>query len=238
MSFIIAVHVGEGIIMASDSRTTYTSTEESNGQIIYNIGVHATNSTEKTFLCPNNCGISTCGDASTESKPITGYIQSFIRENIIESTDVTQVPQKLLDYFKKFDPIPDTNFIVAGYQKSDTGLCQKIYKVFIILDKIEEIDNNFQGATWNGECDTLIRLTQPVSVLNQDGTYTNIETHEILFNYFTLQDAVDFAQYAVETTINTMHFQNVVETVGGDIDILVIKPEKSFWLAKKELKIN
>jgi hypothetical protein len=32
-----------------------------------------------------------------------------------------------------------------------------------------------------------------------------------------------------------MRFQNVVETVGYPIDILVIQPEKTFWIRKKEL---
>ena len=58
----------------------------------------------------------------------------------------------------------------------------------------------------------------------------------ISFEYFTLQDAVDFARYAVETTIQTMHFKNVVETVGGEVDILVITPDETRWLQKAELK--
>ena len=51
-----------------------------------------------------------------------------------------------------------------------------------------------------------------------------------------MQDAVDFAKYGIKTTIDTMRFQVVPETVGGPIDILVIKPESSQWLAKKELR--
>ena len=49
-------------------------------------------------------------------------------------------------------------------------------------------------------------------------------------------DAVDFARYAVETTINTMRFKNVVETVGGNVDILVITPDETKWLQKTVLK--
>ena len=50
-----------------------------------------------------------------------------------------------------------------------------------------------------------------------------------------MQDAINFAKYAVDITIQTMHFQNVNETVGGPVDILIIKPEKAFWLKKKDL---
>ncbi len=64
----------------------------------------------------------------------------------------------------------------------------------------------------------------------------DLPNEEILWGYFTLQDAVDFARYAVETTINTMRFKNVVETVGRNVDILVITPDETKWLQKTELK--
>lgn len=58
------------------------------------------------------------------------------------------------------------------------------------------------------------------------------------FNYFTLQDAIDFAQYAVDSTIKTMFFQDRVKTVGGPIDILAIKPSGTFWVQRKELQVK
>ena len=82
MSFLIAVHVNEGIVLASDRRTTYTNTKEIGGKVVQRIGIHTTNSTDKTFVCPNGAGISTCGDASLLGKPITGYIQEVIRTKI------------------------------------------------------------------------------------------------------------------------------------------------------------
>lgn len=66
MSFIIAVHVKEGIVLASDSRTTYTQTIQNDNITTVKIGTHTTDTTNKTFLCSNNIGISTCGDASLD----------------------------------------------------------------------------------------------------------------------------------------------------------------------------
>lgn len=99
MSFLIAVHVNEGIVLASDRRTTYTNTQTSGDKIIQHIGVHTTNSTEKTFTCPNGAGISTCGDASLLGKPITGYIQEMIRSHIGKDCQVSAIPQVIIDYF-------------------------------------------------------------------------------------------------------------------------------------------
>jgi hypothetical protein len=50
-----------------------------------------------------------------------------------------------------------------------------------------------------------------------------------------LQDAIDFAIYAVKTTRDTMRFQTRFKTVGGPVDVLVIKPEKAFLVQRKEL---
>ena len=68
-----------------------------------------------------------------------------------------------------------------------------------------------------------------------DGKYIDLPFEDILWGYFTLQDAIDFARCAVETTIQTMRFKNVIETVGGKVDILVITAEETRWLQKENL---
>ena len=129
MSFLIAVYVNEGIVLASDRRTTYSNTVEVEGNAIQRIGIHTTNSTDKTFMCPNGAGISTCGEASLQGAPITGYIQEVIRTQISEDCDVEEIPNLLVQYFQQLPIVPDTNFIVAGYKSVDEKKVQKVYKV-------------------------------------------------------------------------------------------------------------
>ncbi len=237
MSFLIAVHVNEGIVLASDRRTTYTNTKVIGNKIIERIGIHTTDTTDKTFLCPNGTGISTCGDSSLQGKPITGFIQDMIRAHITEETLTESIPQIIIDYFNQLEKVPDTNFIVAGYQTTaDATRVQKIYKVRVKFKQIEPINTNAQGATWDGESTTLSRLVQRVAIKTESNTYVDLPFEEILWGYFTLQDAVDFARYAVETTIQTMRFKNMVETVGGNVDILVLTPEETKWLQKEHLR--
>lgn len=236
MSFLIAVYVNEGIVLASDRRTTYNLTETIDGKEVQKIGLHTTNSTEKTFLCPNGAGISTCGDASLLGKPITGYIKDAIREIAVD-TAVSDVPQIIVNYFRRLGTVPDTHFFVAGYDKGNEPLVQRLYKVRLKdITPITTLDTSAQGASWDGEILTLTRLLMNVAIKNQDGKYVDLPKEEISWGYFTLQDAIDFARYAVETTIKTMRFKNVIETVGGDVDILVITPDESKWLQKAELK--
>jgi len=240
MSLIVAVHVHEGIVMASDRRSTLVKTEMAEGVQRELIGAHITNTTEKTFLCPNGMGISTCGAGTINREPITGFIQSFIREEVDKTTPVSQIPSKLIKYFSAFNPVPETHFIIAGYE-SVGGLVkravkQKVFRIAVVENEIEEIDTNLQGATWDGEIMTLTRLLKPMAVPVNNNLYKDLPPQDVLWEFFTLQEAVDFARFAVETTINTMRFVNVVETVGGSVDILVITPTEAKWLQHEELR--
>ena len=237
MSFIIAVHVKEGIVLASDSRTTYTQTIRDGNLTTVRIGTHTTDTTEKTFLCPNLIGISTCGDASIDGTPITGYIEAFIRENLTETTDVVNVPQMLIDYFQKTPAIPDTNFIVAGYHLEDSIKTQCVFSLNVRNKSIASIDTAVQGAKWDGETQTLSKIIQNTYMRDDEGKEFSLGKTEVSWSLFTLQDAIDFAQYAVDVTIKTMHYSSVAETVGGPIDILVIKPDNAFWIQHKKLHV-
>lgn len=235
MSFIITVHVKEGIVLASDSRTTYTQTSKNDNITTVKIGTHTTDTTNKTFLCPNGIGISTCGDASIQGTPITGYIEAFIRENITETSDVIDIPQMLIDYFQSTPVVPDTNFTVAGYLLEDGTKSQFIATLNVKRKTILPIDTSSQGAWWDGETQTLSKIIQNTYMRDDKGNEIPLGYTEVPWGLFTLQDAIDFAQYAVDVTIKTMHYSNVVETVGGPIDILVLKPDNSFWIQHKEL---
>ncbi len=234
MSFIITVYTNEGIIMASDSRTTYTNTlKGKDGTVIQRIGVQITDTTYKTFVCNSRIGLSTCGTASINSMPIAGFIENFISEKVTEESSVEEVAQNLLESFAQYSPIPATNFIVAGYNIND--LKQHINRVHIASKNIIPVNTDIPGVIWDGETNTFQRLVKDVALKNPDGSYSDIQFFSIGFNYFTLQDAINFAEYAVDATIKTMSFQDCVKTVGGPIDILAIKPSGAFWIQRKEL---
>ena len=231
MSLIICVHVEEGIVIAGDSRSSYNKTDGN----ITQVGVHTTNTTNKVFSCPNNVGIAVCGDASVNGNPISGFVESFIRERIDEKTDIENIPRLIKDYFKDLDQNLNTTFVIAGYKRQNEKYIKKIYRIRTKTDDLEIIDTEHQGALWDGETTTLTKLIQPV-YLKDNENYIPLPPSEIAWNLYTLQDAIDFAKYGIKTTMDTMKFQAIPETVGGPIDILIMKPGEIFWLAKKELK--
>ena len=90
------------------------------------------------------------------------------------------------------------------------------------------------------------------TVTKKDGTTSEILHKDILgiprstlhfsdtnidFRVFTLQDAVDFAIYAIRTTIETIRFKSEPLTVAEPIDVLVITPDKAEWLQHKKLHV-
>lgn len=235
MSFIITVYTNEGIIMASDSRATYSNrTTLPNGNIQHDIGVQLTDTTYKTFICNLRIGLSTCGSASINNTPIAGYIENFISQKVTNDDSVEGICNKLVEYFSQFDPVPSTIFIVAGYNNGDHR--QHISRVFLSTGKIVHTkDTSTPGTLWDGESVVLQKLFQPVGIKKEDGSYSDLPNYSIGFNLFTLQDAINFAEYAVDVTIKTMSFQNCIKTVGGPIDILAIKPSGAFWIQHKEL---
>jgi len=237
MSFLITIYVREGIVMASDSRTTFNlkprQKEETPGQT----GIHFSDTAYKTFLMPNNAGLSVCGEGDIGGVPIGGYVESFIREKINEDVPVDQVPDLLLEYFGRFDPVPASQFLLGGYKKAGDAYEQQVWSVRLRDGRKVFINRNLQGATWAGETDVMGRFF--MNVYSKRGEeYKSLPAHKVSWNYFTLQDAIDFAVYAVRTTIDTMRFQMRYKTVGGPVDVLVIKPDQAIWAARKELMIK
>ncbi|MDD4363867.1 MAG: hypothetical protein PHD33_06670 [Atribacterota bacterium] len=250
MTLLVTVYVKEGIIMASDSRISFDETQiinDSEGckaQTIKRCNVHYSDTSYKLFVTKSGVGISACGAASINNSPIAGYIDTFVRENA--NTSVTEIPNKLLEYVTSLDPNLESEFHIAGYFDNNGLLEQKAYRVFTSPNtppdnKIEIINTTEQGAMWNGETDVVSRLiSQELYLKSTDqgrDIYMIHAGHGILWQYFTLQDAIDFAESAIKTTIDCIRFQQRPKTVGGPIDILLIKPDGHRWITQKVLHV-
>lgn len=238
MSFVITMYVREGIVMASDSRITLNFTQQQGDNQIVSIAIGQSDSNNKLFLAPNNIGIMTFGAADIQGVPIAGYIESFVNEELVSGTvSVNEVAQKILAYFQNFTPAPATGFFVAGYLSVDSIQEQQVWAVDVASNSCNRINPpNDQGAQWGGEADILTRLIQPVGLQLSDGSIEMLPQFQIPWQFFTLQDAIDFCVFAVRSTIDAIRFQPRPKTVGGPIDVLIIKPDQASWVQRKELR--
>lgn len=237
MSFAITLFVREGIVMAADSRLTLNRTDAQPDGSHVHLAVGQTDSIQKLFLASNHVGISTYGDADIKGVPIAGFIETFLGTQLPDEGEVGKTANALLEFFKKNDPVPATFFHVAGYTKSDGVLQQEVWLVDVRNNKCErqnKVDD--QGACWGGELDILSRLVQRVQQLDNAGKPVGeLAAFSIPWSFFTLQDAIDFAIFATRSTIEAIRFQPRPKTVGGPIDVLVLRQNECKWIQRKQL---
>ena len=231
MSLIISIYTHEGIVMAADSRLTL-NTKVPHGKKTKEIAFDFSNATYKLFCTKLRVGISTCGDAGIGPKPIAGYIDQFALEH--GNVAVDELAPRLLSHFRTLNQTLDATFHVAGY---DSDGKQRVFMVSTARNLVQQVNpDGMQGANWGGETDVLTRIIKASWLADDKGNPgAKLPSYNIPWEFFSLQDAIDFAVFAMKATIGAIRFQNRLKTVGGPIDILVVKPNVAQWVQRKEL---
>jgi len=237
MSLVITVYAREGIVMAADSRLTLKYPRTVAGQPPHTVSVTSSDSARKLFLTSDRIGISAYGDAAVNGAPIAGVIESFIVEKLRGNPlPPKETGEALLAYFANIGVSQASRFHVAGYRAAGDTLEPEIVSVDLNAKTVSQLNTlGQQGASWGGEIDVFQRLVNDVALVNPGGAHTPIPSFGVPFQFFTLQDAIDFANYAMRATIDTMRFQAREKTVGGPVDIIVITPDSARWIAQKQL---
>ncbi|MCD6193322.1 MAG: hypothetical protein DRJ11_09500 [Candidatus Aminicenantes bacterium] len=242
MSLVITVYVPEGIVMASDSRQFLTVEVKTHEGKDLKIETPTSDAVTKTLLLEDQrTGVSYFGAALLAGVPIASHIKKFIEEEMTAADDIISIPKKLINYFRKLFPDTDTGFHVAGYKKEIKISIPHVYFCHVGRNIVERRNINPDGsirygATWSGEIDILTSILNPVTIKDESGRERVIRpVAPIAWDGMTLQDAIDFSIYAIQTTIDTMRFQARPKTVGGPIDVLLLTPEEVRWIQCKEL---
>jgi len=242
MSLVITVYVPEGIVMASDSRQSVTIEGKSSEGKEFKVETVNSDAVIKTFLLENQrVGISNFGQDFLGEVPMVGHIKKFIETELTSADDVTSIPKKLVEYFRKLFGNVDVGFHVAGYKKEDRVSMPHVYHCHVGRNVTERRNikpdgSVAYGATWSGQIDILTSIIKPVIVKDEKGGEKIIRSvAPIIWDAMTLQDAIDFSIYAIRTTIDTMRFQARPKNVGGPIDVLILTPEEVKWIQRKEL---
>lgn len=242
MSLIVTIYVPSGIVMASDSRQT-VSLQRQDMPNSTPIPIVSSDYVYKTFLLPkHNVGISTFGETFLGGIPMDFYIQRFEEEVLQPQDKVPEIATKLLNYFKTSFANADTSFHVAGYVKEGKSSVPYVYHInikrneYVRLNYNNELKKTIHGASWGGEADVLSEILNPVFVKDNTGKFVELPKSPVLWDAMPLQDAIDFAVYAIQTTIDTMRFQARPKTVGGPIDVLLITVDGAKFIRRKEIK--
>lgn len=251
MSLVITSYVPEGIVMASDSRQSITIEGKTpDGKDLPKVDTVNSDNVYKIYLLSKKdkdgkiifeVGVQNFGQDLLGGIPTANHIKRFSEEELTDEDDVTTIPKKLVEFFRKLFPTADTGFHVAGYKKEKERKMSILYIYYCHVAKNIIEQRNIApyprySATWSGQIDVLAGILQPSSMLGPEGKAITMQKPPIIWDTLALQDAIDFSIYAIRTTIDTIRFQARPKNVGGPIDVLVITPDEAKWIQRKELK--
>lgn len=267
MSLIVTVSTHEGIVMASDSRTSLAKPIVSGEKVVGRQLFELSDTAYKTYQYNKWIGISTCGGAHVSGLSITEHLENLRLQEGNDEIPVEGLCCKLRDYFLGLENCPEIILHVAGYDVVDGRKEQVLRKLVLGGARRLKVKRDLPslGVSWDGETGVMSRIMKPGYIVGPGNshrlpliTVSNIVDGvervekwedrivipgfapwhpelEVEWQLFSLQDGIDFATYAIKTTIDTMRFQSVPKTVGGPIDVLVIAPNGSSWVAHKGL---
>jgi len=243
MSLVIAVYVPEGIVMASDSRESITIEGKTPDGKDFKVETVNSDAVTKTFFLPEQrVGISSFGEDVLGRQPVATHIKSFVETNLSAGDDVKSIPPRLLAHLRGLFPEAQTGFHVAGYRREGKVSVPYVYYCHVARNELGrrnvKPDGTISyGATWSGEVDILLSILSPVTVKDDSGAEKVVRNvSPVAWEAMPLQDAIDFAIYAIQTTIDTMRFQARRKTVGGPIDVLALTPDQAMWIQRKQLR--
>jgi hypothetical protein len=258
MTIAIAVLSSDGLVVAGDSRTTYTPS----GTLRV-----LSDFTHKVFDV-HQIGVVTYGWAFIQNQHVAGHFSEF-RSQVDGSRKLTEIADDLKNFMgdrldahieaglDKAQPsgVDVLGFLLAGYEDGES----KILEVTLPSRKVSQPVQPPGGAAWRGQTDPIVRLLKgcDANLLGAAAEKDSKSEHfkELLetipkleylvpFALMHLQDAVDFALFAIRTTIDTQRltsgtvFQGAAwPGVGGPIEIGVIRRESGFtWIQQTAIQ--
>jgi hypothetical protein len=148
-------------------------------------------------------------------------------------------------------------FLVGGYLDGRGKTLEITYPDGDVIERNDSVDN--PGALWRGQTDVISRLVKGVDMgalavaAEADGKQQQVQDLEetfkgieylIPFNAMTLQDAVDFAIFAIRTTIDTqrltyglLRYPGSWPGVGGPIELTTVTATDGLrWVQRIEIQ--
>lgn len=259
MTLIVSLRIPDGIVIAGDSLATVvgqSQLETTIGvvcpscdhnheiqQILPMPSLPATTFSyaQKVFPFYETFGVGTFGAGLLAGKSVyfaMRLLEQRLKEQRVSFKGITEVSQKIGVEFHKLlkeqlklenhsidtlDPNQyPLGFQVVGYD----GTEPKTIEVFIGKEVTPRSQDQL-GCTYSGNGEVVQAIW---------GLYNTHPQSQPPYPVFSLQDAIDYAEFLIRTTINHQRFSQTIPNVGGDIDIALVTPFDGFrWIRQKPL---
>jgi hypothetical protein len=256
MTIVVGVVTPDGAVLAADSRTTWTG-DEGRHRIV-------SDASQKVFDLCGRFGVATYGLAFIADKTIAGLMDEFVTQlpDNAQARDVQEFARQLGEFFnERFqawvqesgEEVPNgwlLGFLVAGYDSEGIG---HIVEVGVLGADFGDYSPNTaeRGVMWRGQTDVIRRLVKGVALdeLGATGVDLSEEMMEALagleYNLIlpvAMQDAVDFAVFLIEATINMQRFSDgtqqlpgLIPACGGPAQLLTVTRSGVDWIGERAL---
>jgi 20S proteasome alpha/beta subunit len=254
MTLVVSLRIPDGIVLAADSLSTAIGTmgiaaniktkcPKCNNDIELKdlkipplaIPSSVQSFAQKLFPFKEKFGAAFFGAGILNNKTIFYHVQNLENEKKKkEYANVSEVANEFKDYFYRelrnqvadLDKAPDDfrplGFHIVGYDAQEGKTME------VVIGKVPKVNEiKGIGCTVSGERGVVAALWELAKTDPRSQT---------LFQHFSLQDAIDYAEFLIDTTARYQRFANQIPTVGGEIDIALITPFKKFtWIKRKKL---
>jgi hypothetical protein len=262
MTVCVSVKVAEGIVLAADSAVMLSGkikTPQGETEGIIQTFQYAN---KVTHFKDYPIGIMNWGSGSIGDRSIQSLIMEFEYEhpNKVEneSYNVRKIAEGLIKFIKgRYDAAyqsaqkPTLGIYIGGYSANKFFPDDFTYEfpqsqtLKIVRPNMSDGRPSF-GSNWFGQIDAL-RLYKGYDLgsleelvkrgvdkkIIEKWIQDAVSELLIIFNGMPLQDAIDYAEYAVQVVIGRFRFGYGPPLCGGDIDIAVVTPGNFQWAKRK-----
>ncbi len=264
MTLIVTLRTPDGVVIAGDSLSTLTANKLIEGDFnlecphcheahtfkgrmpnIYHSNTlsHA----QKVFPFMRKFGVGTFGMGQVAGKTIYFALRELetnlsqdknevkILKTILEVANaigkhvqnliLEQIRHETKDKAASLQPnVYPIGFQIVGYDDMQKPLTIEMH----VGNDIKIVTHNELGITYTGQPEVVNALFARFK--------TNPEEMPI-FQNFSLQDAITYAEFLIKTTSTYQRFSSNMATVGGNIDVALVTPFDGFkWIKQKSLQ--
>ncbi|MCH8877634.1 MAG: hypothetical protein IIA89_12550 [Chloroflexi bacterium] len=256
MTLIVSLRIPDGIVIAGDSLSTTMSQLQIESQVNvtcpecghqHTVGpmpvgpIQVPSSTfsyaQKVFKFLDNYGVGTFGQGLLLGRTMHFAMRDLEQElrnsnNIPENVSAVAdaIGQRALEMVQEqvtdLDNAPDdwyaVGFQVVGYDDDDVRSI-----VLHVGNGVRTQVYDDLGCTYSGQGHVVAAIWE---------LYNQRPDDQAQYPLFSLQDAIEYAEFLIRTTAVYQQFSQTIPQVGGDIDVALVTPFDGFrWIKQKPL---
>jgi len=254
VSLVVSLRIPDGVVIAADSLSTLQGhlavkthmqakcpkckedlTFGNPPALQMPVPLSTSSFAQKLFPLCSRFGVGAYGWSLLSNRTVGYYIETLNNEiKSKEIAGVTDAAQLILDKFDRLihDCISDIGnapedyfpmgFHVAGYDDSEGKTIEVKIGKNSRLESINEL-----GCAVSGSGNVVAKLWE----LGEEN-----ESHKANFGIFSLQDAIDYADFLISATASYQRFAQMIPNVGGEVDIALVTQYQGFtWIRQKKL---